>query len=352
METHLQSLCQSLKENADVSVLVANNSRQTVDEIVDNIQVARLGRLFEMASTSICLGMISRIKAAGAQIVHIHVPNPAATLAYLASGHSGKLVITYHSDVVRQKVLNGLFEPILQMLLRRADAILVASPNYLATSQSLRNHKHRCHVVPLGVPQSCFEPAAPREVAARRKQHAKPLILSVGRLVYYKGFEYLIRAMRSVPGHLLLIGKGPLKTALVELAIRLGVRNRVTFVSELAPEALHAAYHAADLFVLPSICRSEAFGMVQVEAMAAGLPVVNTNLPSGVPFVSPHGVSGLTVPPADSEALAEAINCLLNAPSLRSEYGRAGRERALKEFSSQTMTKRTIDVYRTILRAS
>lgn len=349
IETHLQWLCADLRRSTDLSVIVSNKSSETVEQLIDDVPVLRLGRKLEIAGASVCPDLVDRIRSSSAAIVHLHVPNPPAVLAYLASRHTGKLVVAYHSDVVRQKALSRLFEPFLQMLLRRADAILVTSPNYLQTSRSLRRHKERCHVVPLGVPTRFFDLPESAEVNAIRKRHGQRLIVSVGRLVHYKGFEFLIRAMRSVGGHLLLVGKGPLKGRLVALAAEVGVADRVSFVGELSSASLQATYHAADLFVLPSICRSEAFGMVQVEAMAAGLPVVNTDLPSGVPFVSRHGVTGLTVPPRDPEALANAINWLLDSPRVRAEYGGAARERALTEFASSVMAERTLDVYRSIL---
>jgi rhamnosyl/mannosyltransferase len=165
--------------------------------------------------------------------------------------------------------------------------------------------------------------------------------------VYYKGFEHLISAMAHVDASLFIIGTGPLKANLTSLASNLRVSEKVTFLEHV--ENVHPYHHAADLFVLPSVARSEAFGIVQLEAMAAGKPVINTKLESGVPFVSQHGLTGLTVPPRDSWALAEAMNCLLNNEDLRRQYGASARRRAMGEFSLEMMIGRTMTVYRTIL---
>jgi rhamnosyl/mannosyltransferase len=171
------------------------------------------------------------------------------------------------------------------------------------------------------------------------------MVLAVGRLVYYKGFDVLVDAMREVSGHLVLIGDGHLLGSLKGRAARLGVESRISFLGEVANESLAPFYAAARVFVLPSVARSEAFGIVQLEALACGVPVVNTSLPSGVPEVSPHGVTGLTVPPADATALAQAITTLLDDPALSARYGMAGRQRVASEFTVVRMGERVRAIY-------
>jgi rhamnosyl/mannosyltransferase len=173
------------------------------------------------------------------------------------------------------------------------------------------------------------------------------MVLTVGRLVYYKGFQYLIRAMRDIDGHLLIVGHGPLRDELEREARACGVNERVTFLTSV--QNVRDYYHAADVFALPSVARSEAFGIVQLEAMACAKPVVNTSLDSGVPFVSPDGLSGLTVPPANAHALAQAINTLLDHPALSAQYGQAGRRRIEQEFNLEAMTRRTLQVYNEVV---
>jgi len=168
-------------------------------------------------------------------------------------------------------------------------------------------------------------------------------------MVYYKGFEYLIRAMASVNGHLLLVGEGPLQAKLERQAFEAGVRDRITFLGRVSQDEVIGYYHAADVFVMPSIARSEAFGIAQLEAMACGKPVVNTRLLSGVPFVSLDGVTGTTVTPADAGELASAINRLLDDPGLREKYGAAAAQRARTEFSIETMVDRTLQLYREVI---
>jgi glycosyltransferase involved in cell wall biosynthesis len=348
IETHLQALCRALREHADVRVIVSSDDRNTVEEIVDSVPVTRLSTLVTAFSTSISPGIVSRIRNSDAELVHIHLPNPTAVLAYLASGHHGRLVITYHSDTVRQKVLGRMFEPLLNAALRRSAAIIATSPNYLATSPVLQAFRDRCHVVPYGIDLAQFEQCDPDVVQRVRERFGERLVISVGRLVYYKGFEVLIRAMVSVRGKLIIVGDGPLRGELQNLAGQLGVTGKVIFSGEINNAAVMSYYHAADVFVLASVARSEAFGIVQIEAMAAGLPVVNTGLDSGVPFVSLHEQTGLTVPSGDSQALAAAINRLLDDDDLRQSLGQAGVRRARQEFSLDTMLQRTLQLYRSV----
>jgi rhamnosyl/mannosyltransferase len=173
--------------------------------------------------------------------------------------------------------------------------------------------------------------------------------LGVGRLVYYKGFEYLVRAMKEVEGHLVIIGDGPLRGELERLAESLGVSGRVSILTDVNDTRPY--YQSADVFVLPSIARSEAFGIVQLEAMACSVPVVNTSLDSGVTYVSQHGVTGLTVLPEDSTALGKAINRLLDDPVLRSKFGAAGRQRVEQVFSLEEMSRKTLEMYVDVLGA-
>jgi glycosyltransferase involved in cell wall biosynthesis len=352
IETHLRDLCSELRKSLNVRVVVANDDRSLVEETLDSVPVTRVPTFLTLVSTPLCPAMVAKIRAFRGDILHLHFPNPMAVLAYLASGYRGPLVVTYHSDMVRQKILGPMFEPLLHAVLRRSAAIITTSPNYMTTSTVLARYQERCHVVPLGIPIENFDQCDPNAVAAIRQQYGERLIISVGRLVYYKGFEYLIRAMTRIQGKLLIVGEGPLRNKLGALASELGVAERVVFLGKIDHHRLVACYHAAQVFVLASIARSEAFGIAQIEAMAAGLPVVNTNLDSGVPFVSLHRQTGLTVPTADPAALAEAINELLASPELRASLGRAASLRAVQEFSLESMASRTFSLYQRVMQTS
>jgi glycosyltransferase involved in cell wall biosynthesis len=348
MESHLEALCGELKQFIDVEILVASsNGSRTSEELVDGLKVARLGKLFRLRSAPFCPQMVRQIRASKADLVHIHHPNPGAVLAYLASGHRGRLVFTYHSDIVRQKVLSRFFDPILKHALNQADAIIVSSSNYIRSSYILPLYEKKCRIIPLGVAVERFERPDAAEVTRLRKLFGPRIVLGVGRLVYYKGFEHLIAAMKFVAGRLIIVGSGPLHNALQQQAESCGVSNRVTFLTNV--DDVCPYYHAADVFALSSVARSEAFGIVQLEAMACGKPVVNTNLDTGVTSVSIDGVSGFTVPPADPEALGKAINTLLDNPLRSSAYGLAGQARVKQHFSLQQMAGQTLEAYHEVM---
>lgn len=345
METHLEALCGKLRKSVDLRVIVASDNRSEIVETLDSVSVTRLPTWLTVASAPLVPGLVTRVREFRGDILHLHLPNPMAVVAYLASGYRGRVVVTYQSDMVRQKILGPMFEPLLHAALRRSSAIITTSPNYLRSSPVLAHHGERCHIIPLGIPIDRFASCDAGAAAAVRRQYGEPLIVSVGRLVYYKGFEYLIRAMTRVPGKLLIVGDGPLGPQLRALASELGVAERVVFLGKIDHDQLVACYHAAQVFVFASVARSEAFGIVQIEAMAAGLPVVNTDLDSGVPFVSLHEETGLTVPPRDSDRLALAINRLLDNPDLRMRLGQAARVRAEQEFHLDVMTARVLSLY-------
>lgn len=349
IETHLQSLCNELCDLVDVKVLVSNTGPETVEDMVEGVSVTRVGTKATLSAAPISPGLISRIRRDAADIVHLHHPNPIAVMAYLMSGHSGKLVITYHSDIVRQKLLGKLIQPCLSRGMSLADAIVVTSPNYLTSSHLLQAHRSRCHVLPYGIPMEQFERRDEEAIATIRERFGPRVVISVGRLIYYKGFDVLVRAMKNIVGALIIIGDGPLRGELEALARDLGIAERVHFLGEIHNRDIVPYYHASDVFALASVARSEAFGIVQLEAMACGRPVVNTSLDSGVPFVSIDGETGLTVHPGDAAALAHALTTLLDDDALRCRYGEAAQRRVESEFTAPVMGRRMLDLYRSLV---
>lgn len=347
METHLQQLATSLKEHVDTKVIVANHLRSTSVEWRDGIEVTRIGRALDLAGAPICPLMARKIAQARADLVHLHVPNPAAVIALMASRYRGRVVVTWHSDIVRQRILGKAFQPVMQAFIRRCSSVIVSSPNYIQSSQFLIDNREKCRIIPFGIEVARFQKRESSAIGSIREKFGPRMVLAVGRLVYYKGLEFLLRAMVKVKGNLAIIGDGPLRGCLEEEARALGIAERVSFLSGI--ENLVPYYQACDVFVLPSIARNEAFGIVQLEALAAGKPVVNTLLSSGVPFVSVDGQTGFSVPPRDSDALASALNRLLDEPDLCSRFGAAGRERVNREFTLEKMTSRILSLYRELL---
>lgn len=346
IETHLDQLCQQLAGHVDLEVVVVNHGAGEARETVHGVPLRRLEASATIAGAPICPGLPRAIRQAGADIVHIHTPHPTALLAYLASGATGRLICSYHSDIVRQRLLGMLLAPLQDMAFRRAAAIIASNPNTAAGSPVLARYRERCVVVPYGIQCSRYETPDERTVGAVREKLGVPIILALGRLVYYKGFEYLIRAIARLPevAALVIIGEGPSRGRLEAEIEAQGLTGRVHLLGNVADPTVY--YHACDLFVLPSVARSEAFGIVQLEAMACGKPVVNTQIEgSGVPFVSCDGETGLTVPPADPDALATAIARLLRDDRLRAQLGSAARQRVQQHFTLEQMRDSILAVY-------
>ncbi len=349
IETHLETLCRELAGRFDLSVIASNHEAGRSAEVRHGIPVTRLATPFSITSAPVNPALAAAIRTRDPDLVHIHLPHPGGVLGLLASRYRGPLVVTYHSDVVRQKIMSAIFAPFLFRLLDAARVVIATSERYIDSSPVLQRYRARCRVVPYGIPLGAYDETLPAKAAAIRARFGPRVVLAVGRFVYYKGFEHAIRAMRRVDAHLLLVGGGPLGQALEREAATCGVSSKVTFLGEIQNEHMAPLFSAADVFVLPSIARSEAFAIVQLESMAAGTPVVNTNLASGVPWVSQHGATGLTVPPGDDAALAAALTRLLDDAALRKQFGAAGQDRVRREFTADVMGRRIAGIYDEVL---
>jgi glycosyltransferase involved in cell wall biosynthesis len=338
---------------AQVRALVCNESRRRVEESVSGVEVLRLPRHLRISAAPVAAGMPGALRTAArgsdrCDILHFHSPYPWGELSLLASRPHVPSVVLYHSDIVRQKRLLAAYRPFLERFLDQVDLIIVSSPNMMRHSPFLTPRAAKCRVVPFGLPLEHVAESsdAPRRAAELRGAHAgRRIVLFVGRLVYYKGVDVLIRAMADLDADLVLIVDGPLESELRGLAREVGVAARSTFLSPASDAELAAWYHAADVLCLPSVARSEAFGLVQIEAHAAGTPVVSTNLPTGVPYANLDSVTGLIVPPGDAAALAGALRRLLADDCLRLRLGAQARSRALSEFTVPRMVEGTLQVY-------
>lgn len=356
IETHVRTLVQAQAAlGAEVQVFCMNH--QPGPTVVENdgpVEVIRFGRAASAAKLDLCPDLVDALRRVEADVLHLQAPNPTMLLATLFARPEPPLVVTYQSDVVRQRLRAVLFRPFERLAYRRVRAILPTSPTYPSGSRFLRPYADRIQVLPMGLNlEPYLNPSS--EVRAEadriRQTHAGgPIWLGCGRLIYYKGFLNAIRALTRVPGTLLLVGDGPDRPRLEAEANRLGLSDRVVFLGAMPYQKVVPYYLAADAFWFPSNARSEAFGLVQVEAMASGCPVINTEIPhSGVPWVSRHEETGLTVPMDDPVALAAAAARLLNEPGLRERLADAGRERARREFDHQVMAERSLSIYRRVL---
>ncbi|MBI4370494.1 MAG: glycosyltransferase [Elusimicrobia bacterium] len=316
---------------------------------VSIIKAPSLGMIWSMPVSFSFPGHLKELSQ-DIDLIHYHLPFPLAVTAHLWVRPKAPFVVTWHSDVVRQKTVDTLMRPLTHSFLRQARTILVTSSTMIKSSDVLKEHRNKCEVVPLGVDIGRFAVSSEnfREVAKIRIQFPGFLALFVGRFVPYKGLEFLLRAAALLPAsvRLLLVGDGPLEKYLKKLAQTLALGERVVFLGPRPPQGIVSLYHACDVFVLPSVTPNEAFGIVQIEAMACGKPVINTWLASGVPEVSLHGETGLTVPPGDPAALAQAIRRLSQDESLKVRFGREGIKRVRENYDLRVIFSRIAELYR------
>jgi glycosyltransferase involved in cell wall biosynthesis len=379
IETHVQMLARGQSQlGVDVLVICVNHASTpghfsktffskaegwsgsgTLQERDGPVQVLRQGRSASFCRFDFCPGLaalLRQLPEENVDLLHLHTPNATMLVALTKSRPSLPLVITHHNDIVRQRFLGYALEPLQRLIYKRAAVILATSPAYAAESSVLRRYADKTSVLPLGLDLSPYLQPGDRAIAHGeriRGVHGWPLWLMVGRLVYYKGLEVALQALAHLPGRLLIIGTGPLETRLRRLAQKLGVAERVAWHGHASAAELAGAYRAATCLWFPSTTRSEGFGLVQVEAMASGCPVINTAIPgSGVTWVCPHRETGLTVPVNDPRALARAAWQLLAQPALRRQLGQAARQRAQAEFRDTTMASRSLEIYASALAAS
>jgi glycosyltransferase involved in cell wall biosynthesis len=350
VETVVRTLSEGLVQQvgAQVRALVSNESLESTKESIAGVEVVRLPRQLRLSSAPVALGMRRALRVEQADVLNLHSPYPWGELCFLSAHVDVPSVVLYHSDIVRQRRLLAAYRPFLERFLDRVDLVVTSSPNMIEGSEFLAPRAGKCRVVPFGLPleRLAATPALKRRAADLRAQHqGRRLVLFVGRLVYYKGVDVLVRAMQGVDADLVLVGSGPLGTELRRLATDNSIADRVFFLPPLQDAELHAWYHAADVFCLPSVARSEAFGLVQIEAHAAGTPVVSTALPTGVPYANLDEVTGLVVPPGDALVLRAALTRLLSDDVLRARLGRQPLARALRDFTVPRMVKDTLAVY-------
>lgn len=306
----------------------------------------------KLAGTMICPEMIKTLKkmlreaekeGGPYDVVHVHHPDPMAALALFCSGFRGRVVLHWHSDILKQRGLLKLFLPLQSWLIRRADKVVGTTPVYVAESPYLKHVQKKVSYIPIGI-----EPMTPSEKGVshiRAHFEGKKLAFSLGRLVSYKGYGYLIEAAQYLPDDYVVVigGQGPMMEELQDRIDELGLDKKVRLLGWVQDVDSADWYGAADVFVLPSIMKTEAFAIVQIEAMSCGTPVVATRIPgSGVSWVNRQGVSGLNVPIMDSKALAEAIVKVCDS---KDTFGPAAKVYFDENFTYKSMIDRCVDLY-------
>jgi ABC-type polysaccharide/polyol phosphate export permease/glycosyltransferase involved in cell wall biosynthesis len=343
----IRDICAGLKEKFVFGVLVCSNSGGQRRIVVNDVSVERVRSLGEVLSLPFAPTYPLRLwrRMATHDLLVLHAPFPLADLVFaLGIGRKRPLVVHWHADVVTHAAFKRFVEPLMRRTLRRAEAIIVSDAILLSETPLLREFADKCHVVPFGVDVSKYDLPPPRhsDVKAGRGR----LVLACGRLVPYKGFDVLIRAAVGQTFEVWIVGEGRERLRLEKMIRSLGVGDRVCLLGSIPDCELAKLMHIADVFVMPSVTAAETFGLAQLEAMAAGRPIINTSLDTAVPHVARHGIEAITVPPGDHERLAEAIDVLIRDPERRERMGRAARQRAEMKYSTADFKVGIETIYR------
>lgn len=313
--------------------------------------VYRAHQTLNLASTGLSWQAFGLFKErlAEADLVHFHFPWPLMDLLHLCTQERRPSVLSYHSDIVRQKFLLTLYRPLMQRFLERVDRIVVASPNYLHSSPVLQHYRDKSCVIPFGLDQQAYPtPSSERLAFWQQKLGTRPFFLFVGVLRYYKGLHTALQALQGTDWPLVILGAGPEETALKALAQQLNL-TQVVFLGRLPDEDKACLLQLCHAFVFPSHLRSEAFGISLLEAAMYGKPMISCEIGTGTSFVNAHNETGFVIPPETPLALKAAMQQLLEDPSLAAKLGQQARARFERLFTAQRMCSEMLGLYQELL---
>ena len=348
--TVIRDICASLKESFASAVLVCSDKGES-REIINEVEVERVRSFGNVLSLPAAPTYPWRLwqRIAEHDLLALHAPFPLADIVFaFGLGRKRPLVVHWHADIVTHAGLRWFIEPLMRRTLRRAKAIIVSDGVLVDESPLLREFEDKCHVVPFGIDTTVYD--CPK-IEAHHVNDRGRLVLACGRLVPYKGYDVLIRAAVNRKFEAWIIGEGAERPRLEQLIAELGLGDRVRLLGSVTDCERIKLMCLADVFVMPSITNAETFGLSQLEAMAAGRPVVNTALDTGVPRVARHGMEAITVPPGDAERLGEAIDALINDPERRRRMGLSARTRAVSRYSATAFREGMESVYRAAVTA-
>ena len=306
----------------------------------------------EIASNGISIGArkLMRQLSAWADVIHYHFPWPFGDVLHYLGQHSTPSIVTYHSDILRQRLLRILYRPIMNRFLASVDRIACTSPNYFATSDVLANYEDKVEVIPIGIDEESYPKAMPSQVNEVKAEHGESYFLFIGVLRYYKGLHILLDAMKDAPYKVIIVGSGPTESDLRAQAQRLQLSN-VIFAGSVTDEEKVALLHSCRAVVFPSFLRTEAFGVTLLEGAMFGKPLISTEVGSGTSHVNKHEETGIVVTPGSASALRRAMNQLYFDQDTASAMGKAARRRFEEHFTGKLMGERYHSTYSSLVGA-
>ncbi|MBP3942158.1 glycosyltransferase [Sphingobacteriaceae bacterium WQ 2009] len=338
---HCDMLC-ATTENHPGGTLILN----------DYAKIFVIPTQIKLAATMLAPNMIVKLRqiAHNYDIIHIHHPDPMASLALFLSGYKGKVVLQWHADILKQKTLLKLYKPLQSWLIKRANIIVGTTPVYVKESPFLTDVQHKIDFIPIGIEPLIADSARVDQIKETYKN--KKIIFSLGRLVAYKGYEYLIKAAEDLDDsyHIVIGGKGPLHDELTALITSLKLSNKVSLIGFVSDEDLPNYYAASDVFCLSSIWKTEAFAIVQIEAMSFGKPIISTHIPtSGVSWVNAHQESGIVVSIESPKEISTAIKDIFENEATYKKLAEGSAERYKNLFTRKKMIDKCLSIYKKLV---
>lgn len=349
IEQVIRQVCSATSKLGAVNqILTLTPQRRGGELLIDGQRVLRLSQDFEIASNSFSMRAIPALArmAAQADVVHYHFPWPFMDLAHFVARVKTPSIVTYHSDIIRQKNLLRVYRPLRDRFLRSVDRIVATSPNYLASSEALQNYHEKTEIITYGLDQASYPQASETELQAWRLRLAPRFFLFVGVLRYYKGLHILLEALRGLDYPVVIVGNGPEEKKLKQQASAIGLKN-IIFTGAVSEQDKAALLQLCYAFVFPSHLRSEAFGISLLEAAMAGKPLISCEIGTGTSYVNIHDETGLCVPPS-AEAVRCALTTLWQAPGLASAMGQRAVARYHALFSAENMAQKYMTLYRSL----
>lgn len=350
LEEAIRQLCYSLKKCGVESRVLATTALPNPGKWErDEAFLIQVKKQLEIASCSMSVGLLQeyRKQAQWADVINVHYPWPFADLIHILSGVNKPLVITYHSDIVRQRVLNFFYSPLRNLFFRSADQIVATSPNYFASSDCLQKYASKTSIIPLGIAEETYDTELPEDRQYVVDTYRKPFFLFIGVLRYYKGLHILIDAAKGLDADIIIAGAGPMEKKLRDQAQHIGLDN-VHFLGHISNSLKVALFKNSAAVVFPSHLRSEAFGVTLLEGAMYSKALISTELGTGTTHVNIHGETGFVVAPANHKALHEAMKKILADPALALRMGRQARLRFEKLFSGGVLARNYLDLYRNV----
>jgi rhamnosyl/mannosyltransferase len=349
IERHVHDLAHGLADLGAMEVLASSRSRRTVTSVDGQVRVRLVREFGRPAGVPLAPGFPRVVRQRHYDVIHEHTPNPTGELAMSVARKGTARVVTYHADLHRARRVYPIYKRLLDRFLAGSDRVLVSSSRLIESSPILSHlqerHPDRLRVVPFGVDPLRFDPRpTERSEALRASWGSEPVVLFVGRLRYYKGVNLLVEAMQDVDAKLVVVGEGA-ESGPVAASGRQLLGSRFVHVAGVSDDVLPDFYRAADIFCLPSISAAETFGIAGLEAMAAGLPVISTEVGTATSEVNVDGRTGLVVPARDPGALRAAIEKLVGDGPLMESFGANAASRARADFSKEKMLSAVRQVY-------